>query len=107
MRALMTLFLFFSFNVSLNTKGSWLLVKEQDGIKMYNRPSAHSKFDDIKIETDFVGTLSQMESILANVEKYVEWGYATKMSVLIKRISPTEFIYYSLIDVPWPTTDRD
>ncbi len=103
----MALFLFSPLIGSFHGNGSWLLVKEQDGIKMYNRPSANSKFNDIKIETDFVGTLLQMEAILANVEKYTEWAYATKASILIKKISQTEFIYYSVVDVPWPATDRD
>jgi len=107
MKVLMLLFLFFPLFNSVHTSGSWLLVKEQDGIKMYNRPSATSKFNDIKIETDFVGTLSQMGAILANVEKYTEWAYATKESVIVKKISPTEFIYYSVVDVPWPANDRD
>ena len=72
MKVLMLLFLFSPLIGSFHGNGSWLLVKEQDGIKMYNRPSANSKFNDIKIETDFVGTLLQMEAILANVEKYTE-----------------------------------
>jgi len=107
MKALLILFFLFPIINPFHKTDSWLLVKEQDGIKMYNRPSRNSKFNDIKIETDFVGTLLQMEAILANVEKYTEWAYATKASVMIKKISATEFIYYSVIDVPWPANDRD
>ncbi len=103
----MLIFFFLAFLPSSNTPGTWLFVKEQDGIKMYNRTSQHSSFNDIKIETDFVGTLQQIANILADVEKYTGWAYSTKQSVMIKKISTYDFIYYSLIDVPWPATDRD
>jgi hypothetical protein len=107
MKASFVLFLFLVFTNSFHGRGAWLFVKEQDGIKMYSRTSQQSKFNDIKIETDMVGTLSQIASILADVAKYTEWAYGTKTSVMIKKINNNEFIYYSVIDVPWPATDRD
>ncbi|HLK30448.1 MAG TPA: START domain-containing protein [Puia sp.] len=105
MKALMLLFLLLPY--SSRMPGSWLLVKEQDGIKMYNRPSEHSKFNDIKIETEFAGTLQQLANILADVEKYTDWAYGTKTSTMIKKTSAYDFIYYSEIDVPWPANNRD
>jgi hypothetical protein len=107
MKAFITLYLFLSFASSSAGPGPWILAKEQEGIKIYNRKSEHSKFDDIKVETSFDGTASQLISILSDVAKYTEWAYATKSSIMIKKISNSEFIYYSEIDVPWPSTDRD
>ena len=85
----------------------WVLKKEKDGIKISARPSQFSKFNDLKIETDLTGNVSQLAAILLNVEKYPEWAYATKSCTLIKKISNEEVIYYSEIDVPWPGTNRD
>lgn len=88
-------------------QGAWVVSKQENGIKIYSRHSQHSEFDDIKVETDFPGNVSQMASILADVEKYPQWAYATKTCKLVKKTSSTDFIYYSEIDVPWPSTDRD
>jgi len=107
MKPLIILFIFLPFTHSFSGPGIWMLTKDQDGIKMYSRHSEHSKFDDIKVETDFTGTTSQFISILEDIPKYTEWAYATKSAVLIKKINANEFIYYSEIDVPWPATDRD
>jgi START domain-containing protein len=107
MKPFIALFFFLPLAFSVQEPGIWVLSKQQDGIKIFSRNSAHSKFDDIKVETDLPGSLTQMASILKNVTKYTEWAYATKTCVLIKKINDNEFIYYSEIDVPWPSTNRD
>jgi START domain-containing protein len=93
--------------ISIFAQDNWVLKKEKDGIKVSSRPSAYSKFNALKIETDLTGNVSQLAAILLDVEKYTEWAYATKTCVLIKKISDNEIIYYSEIDVPWPATNRD
>ncbi|MBS1918126.1 MAG: lipid-binding protein [Bacteroidetes bacterium] len=107
MKATLFLFLLLSLSYPAKAPGKWELVKEQDGIKMYNRPSERSKFNDIKVEAEFPGTVQQIAEILLDVPKYTEWAYATKSSVIVKKISNTELIYYSEIDVPWPANNRD
>jgi hypothetical protein len=104
--ALVCLCIFF-ISASLFAQDEWVLKKEKDGIKISSRPSQFSKFNDLKIETDLTGNVSQLAAILLNVEKYPEWAYATKSCTLIKKISNEEVIYYSEIDVPWPGTNRD
>jgi hypothetical protein len=94
-------------SISLSAQEEWTVRKEKDGIKISSRPSQFSKFNDLKIETDLTGNISQLAAILLNVEKYPDWAYATKTCTLIKKISNEEIIYYSEIDVPWPATNRD
>ncbi len=98
---------FLSGTLSLFGQNGWVLKKEKDGIKISSRHSDHSKFNDLKIETDLRGTISQLSAILLDVEKYPEWAYATKTCVLVKKISKMEVIYYSEIGVPWPASNRD
>jgi hypothetical protein len=107
MKAFIVLFFFLPFASSSHEPGIWVLAKQQDGVKIFSRNSEHSKFDDIKVEADLPGNITQMASILKDVAKYSEWAYATKTCVLIKKISDNDFIYYSEIDVPWPATNRD
>ena len=107
MKSLLILFAILPYFSSFNEPRAWELVKDKDGIKVFSRHSEISKFNDIKIETDLVGSLSQLAAIIYDVEKYPEWAYATKTSVLIKKISNSELIYYSEIKTPWPVSNRD
>ena len=87
-------------------QNSWTLEKEKDGIKISNRHSPTSPFNDVRVEVDLPGTIDQLSVILLDVKKYTEWAYATRKSALIKQLTPDKLIYYSEIEVPWPATDR-
>jgi hypothetical protein len=91
---------------SSTAQDNWTLQKEKDGIKISNRHSATSSFNDVRVEMDLPGNIDQLAAILLDVNKYVEWAYATRKSVLIKQLTPGKLIYYSEIEVPWPATDR-
>lgn len=99
---------FFVFVVvnSLSAQNNWVVQKEKDGIKISNRHSPTSSFNDVRVEVDLPGNIDQLSAILLDVNKYTEWAYATKKSVLIKQLAPAKLIYYSEIEVPWPATDR-
>src|SRR5258708_36863335 len=107
MKAFLISILFLPSMASMPVKNDWVLKKEKDGINIYSRHSDQSKFNDLRIEIDLPGTVSQISSILLDVEKYPQWAYATKSSVLIKKISETEEIYYSEIGAPWPASNGD
>jgi len=87
--------------------GTWLLKTQKDGVTIYSRRSAVSKFDDLRIEVDLPGTADQVARILLDVEKYPQWAYCTKSASLLKQINKDELIYYSEISAPWPFADRD
>jgi hypothetical protein len=102
------LYLFFLLCViSWSDKNEWTLKKEKDGITIYSRHSEFSKFNDLRIEMDLPGTVAQLSVILMDVNRYSEWVYATKSSVLMKKISENEVIYHSEIGAPWPASNRD
>jgi len=107
MKAMIICVCFLSGIVSLSDSSDWVFKKEKDGINIYSRHSNVSKFNDLRIEMDLPGTVTQLYSILRDVEKYPEWAYATKSAVLVKRINENEVIYYSEIGAPWPASDRD
>ena len=91
---------------SSQAQNNWILLKEKDGIKISNRHSVRSSFNDVQVEVDLPGNIDQLAAILLDVHKYTEWAYATRKSELIKELAPGKLIYYSEIDVPWPATDR-
>ncbi len=107
MKAFITLFLVLQNVASLRGQGIWVLTRQQDGIKIYSRHSERSKFDDVKVESDLPGNVSQMLSILTDVTRYPQWAYANKACTLVKKVNNYDFIYYSEIEVPWPSSNRD
>jgi|SRR6185312_2360112 len=86
---------------------NWTLKSEKEGIRVYTRTFPDSKFKAIRVELELKAGLSQMVAVLLDVNAAVDWVYATKSSVLLKRVSPTELYYYSEVSIPWPFNNRD
>jgi len=97
--------LLFFYN-SIYAQNNWTLQKDKDGIKIFNRHSATSSFNDVRVEVDLPGNIEQLAGILLDVNNYTDWAYATRKSELVKQLGPDKLIYYSEIEVPWPATDR-
>jgi hypothetical protein len=94
--------------VSISLKGqSWKLKDEEEGIKVYTRKVEDSDIKAIKVECTIEATLSQLTAVLLDFPASSEWIYATKFCRVQKSISPSELIYHSEIDVPWPASNRD
>src|ERR1700744_215922 len=87
--------LLFSFSLWGYGQSDWELRTENEGIKVYTRTFAGSKFKAIKVDLDLQATLSQIVAVLMDVNTGAEWVYATKTSVLLKQIAPNELVYYS------------
>src|SRR6202023_1493167 len=105
-----TLYIFsylLSLGGTLPTQNNWIFKKEKEGIKISTRQSERSRFNDIKVEMSLSGNIYQHASILLDVTHYSQWSYATKKSILIKRITPNKLVYYSEFSTPWPATNRD
>lgn len=93
--------------VPVDNKTDWTIKKEKNGIVVYSRPSDVSKFNDIRVDMDLPGTVEQLAAILRDVGKYADWVYATKTSVMVRKVNDNELIYYSEIGTPWPAANRD
>jgi hypothetical protein len=85
----------------------WEVKTEKQGLKVSTRSFPDSKFKAIKVELELEATLSQLVSVLMDVNTGADWVYATKTSVLLKQVSPAELVYYSEIKLPWPINNRD
>jgi hypothetical protein len=96
----------FSFSRVLGQE-DWKLKSSKEGMSVYTKTFPDSKFKAIKVELSVDATLSQLVAVLLDVNTGADWVYATKSSVLLKRISPSEVIYYSEVKLPWPILNRD
>ena len=103
------LFLFFCSLIAFTalTQYNWKLTKDKDGIRVYQSEVKGSNYKSIKVECTLEGTFDKLMAILNDVNQHKNWVYNNKASSLLKRISPTEFYYYSETSLPWPMTNRD
>jgi len=101
------IFSFFFVPICLNAQVNWDLKKDKDDIKVYTGNSPNSSFKSVKVTTVLTGTLSQLTALLLDVDAHKDWVYSTKYSYLVKQLSPSEQIYYSEIDLPWPLSNRE
>jgi hypothetical protein len=89
------------------TQDSWTLKKEKDGIKVFSRSNAHSKFNELKVETSLNARLSDLAAVILDIPDYPQWSFNVKSSKLLKQVSPSELYIYTEISAPWPADNRD
>ncbi len=84
------------------TNGSvWQLAKEQQGIKVYTRIIAGSKFKEFKGELALNTSIDSLLSFINNAEYCPQWRYKC-----IKMILLSDGYIYKLSNLPWPLNDR-
>ena len=103
---LLLLTLFFSFSSS-NAQDSWELKTEKDSIKIYSRKSNSIKYNELKVELTLKAKLSDIASLILDINNYYKWSYNTKLSYVLKQVSKNEIYYYSEVKSPWPASNRD
>src|SRR5215216_3672608 len=86
---------------------NWKLSKDKDGIRVYQSVVKNSSYKSIKVECTLEGTYDKLMTILNDVNRHPTWVYNNKGASILKRISPTEFYYYTETSLPWPMTNRD
>lgn len=88
-------------------QSSWKLTTEKDGIKVFSRTVPDSKVKALKVECVLKTTLSQLVTLLLDVNETHQWVYHTKTCVLVRKVSPSDIYYYSEVSLPWPMENRD
>ncbi len=85
----------------------WTLKRDKDGIRVYSRASEHSRFNELKADFTLQARLSELASVMLDVDDHVKWQFSTKNSYLLERISDSELYFYNEISAPWPVANRD
>jgi hypothetical protein len=86
---------------------NWSLERDSKGIKIFSSAIPNSSYKAVKVECTLPGTYSKLLSILSNVSEFSEWIYNTKLTKMVRKNSPGDFIYYSETHLPWPMSNRD
>jgi hypothetical protein len=93
-------------SVPMFGQNKWVVKSDNDGIRISQRKSEKTIFDDIRVELDVPGKLEQLEVIILDVNKYSQWICSTKKTVLVKQLEECRCIYYTEVSAPWPFSDR-
>jgi hypothetical protein len=101
------LFLLFTNCAMAQTGSDWVLKENNDGVRIFTRDVESSKVKAIKVECQLDATLSQVVAALMDVKNSEEWLYHTASNYIVKQVSPSELYYYSLVEMPWPVSNRD
>jgi hypothetical protein len=85
----------------------WTLRKNRDGIRVYSRHTEASKFAEIRVQCELLGTLPQLVAALQDIPNLKDWAFNVRTSRLVEQPSETDLTYHSTIHAPWPVDERD
>lgn len=84
------------------------LKKDKEGIKVYTCDENESKFKSLRAEFLLPGvTIDQLKNTLLDGDLYKSWQYNMIESRVLEKINDHEAIVRSVIDAPWPVTNRE
>ena len=106
-KKLLLLLLLFANCALAQSVNTWELKQNSDGVKIFTGDITNSSIKAIKVECQLNATLSQVVAALMDIKNSEEWLYHTAGNYLVKQVSPAELYYYSLIEMPWPVSNRD
>lgn len=93
--------------ISVKSQEDWTLKKDKNDIKVFSRKTKNFKFDELKVECEFEGRISQLAAVILDVNNQYQWVYKTTKSQLVKEITASDLFYYTEIECPWPFENRD
>ena len=104
---ILTYFLIAFASLSASGQNEWVFVKESDGIREYSRTSGQSMVRELKLELTIKAKLSDIASLILDVNNYSKWSRNLKKSYVLKQVSDDELYFYAEVNSPWPADNRD
>lgn len=89
------------------SQSEWEILTEKDGIQVFSKTVSDSKIKALKVECVLKTTISQLVTLLLDVDVAGDWVFHTKTCVLLRKVSASELYYYSEVSLPWPLDNRD
>ena len=86
---------------------SWNMKRDKEEIQIYTSKVADSKYKAVRGVSIMHGELHSFVALVLDLEVCSEWADLCKSSRVVKSISSTESLVYTLNDLPFPVSDRD
>ena len=100
--------LFLSFgNLIASEQEDWSLSIQQDGIEVYTKKVAGSRFDAFKATTMISAEYERVKEVILDYPNYPKWYQDYKKGEILERLSQDKIVVHSIIDAPFPIKDRD
>ena len=90
-----------------NANENWKKVRDDHGITIYVKNIPDSAKVKARAELAINANMELVKLVVEDMTKRKSWVPFLKESRVLKKISDTEQIEYSLFDAPWPASDRD
>ncbi len=87
--------------------GDWELEKNETGIKVYTRTIEGEDIREFKATVLLDAPVKKVADIILDINNYASWYPQISEAKIIKKIHSNEYYVYNVIDLPWPTSDRD
>ena len=84
----------------------WTLESDEDGVKIYVRPEDNGDMS-VRVRTAATATVEQVQAVIDNAVDYPEWVHRCAEARVLPGGTPAAYTYYSLIDLPFPFSDRE
>ena len=89
------------------TTDNWTLKKDNDGVRIYTADYKNSKIKALKVECEFDATPTAATAAVMDIKNSKQWIYSTETAYVVKRVSPSDIYYYTLIKMPLTVSNRD
>jgi len=85
----------------------WELVIEKNDIKVYSRSIEGSNLRELKGIAVLDAKMEVIGEVLRDAQAFPQWMKNCKEARIIKKYDELNYIVYTALDMPWPTSDRD
>lgn len=85
----------------------WKIQEQDDGISIYSRSVEGSSYNAIKATMLIDSSMDRLSNLIGDGNACPEWRAMCKFSEVIEDTSEHERYVYTVLDLPWPASDRD
>lgn len=96
-----------SIDVYSDVPADWQLEKQTKNISIYTREKPNSKFLQVKAEVTLSANSTKVVAQFSDDNKCWDWQGRCSSVNIIKNINENERLMYTVIDMPWPVSNRD
>jgi hypothetical protein len=85
----------------------WQLEKQTKHVSIYTRDKPNSKFLQVKAEVTLSANWTKVIAQFSDENKCWDWQGRCSSVNIIKKINESDRLMYTVIDMPWPVSNRD
>ncbi|WP_210448663.1 START domain-containing protein [Vibrio crassostreae] len=96
-----------SFSVLASDTNEWKLVRDKQGIEVYNRKIEGNDFKEFRAEADIQANLTSIIALFTDTSVGTQWVENIDKMEEIERFSEAHTVTKTYTKAPWPVSDRE